>query len=95
MTKEDKKIIEMSGKFLTEYLPDDFQSWEDEKLYDWIEENVWQPYEGWSGKDLFNQILSCSKQTNDPRIAKRGSGISFYFFLFFFVVGGPEGHKHN
>ena len=61
MTDEDKKIIEMSGKFLTEYLPDDFQSWEDEKLYDWIEENVWQPYEGWSGKDLFNQILSCSK----------------------------------
>ena len=75
MTKEDKKIIEMSGKFLTEYLPDDFQSWEYYKLYDWIEENVWQPYEGWSGKDLFNQILSCSdlscsEQIETPQLGR-------------------------
>jgi hypothetical protein len=25
----------MSGKFLTEYLPENFQEWEDDTLYDW------------------------------------------------------------
>jgi hypothetical protein len=61
MTKEDKKIIEMSGKFLTEYLPENFQEWEDDTLYDWVEQNAWQPFENWSGKDLLNQIISCAR----------------------------------
>ena len=58
---EDKKIINMSAQFLTNLLPDDFQNWDDEKLYNWVEQNAWQPFENWSGKDLLNQIISCSK----------------------------------
>ena len=61
MSKEDKKIINMSAQFLTEHLPDNFQDWEDEKLYEWVEQHVWQPFENWSGKDLLEQIIDCAR----------------------------------
>ena len=65
-------------------------TWNTETITE-IPDDVSQPIDDW----LTEYESEENKQTNDPRIAKRGSGISFYFFLFFFVVGGPEGHKHN
>ncbi len=59
--KEDKIIIKMSAQFLTKTLPMDFQKWEDDKLYSWVEQNSWQPYENWSGKELLNQIIACAR----------------------------------
>jgi len=61
MTTEDKKIINMSGQFLTNYLPNNFQDWDDEKLYDWVEQNAWQPFEDWSGQELLDQIINCAR----------------------------------
>ena len=61
MSKEDKKIINMSAQFLTEHLPDNFQDWEDEELYEWVEQHAWQPFENWSGKDLLEQIINCAR----------------------------------
>jgi len=61
MKAEDKKIIEMSGQFLIEHLPNDFQDWDDEELYDWVEQKAWLPYNSWSGKELLNQIINCAR----------------------------------
>jgi len=61
MVDEDKKIIEMSGQFLVEYLPDNFQEWDDDKLYEWVEANSWEPFESWSGKNLLEQIIACAR----------------------------------
>ena len=49
--------IEASGYYLTTYLPEDFDTWSDEKLYKFCEENVYHLYEGMDGKDLFQEMV--------------------------------------
>ena len=61
MTTEDEKIINMSGQFLTEQLPNNFQNWDDDELNNWVEEKAWQPFENWSGKELLDQIINCAR----------------------------------
>ena len=48
--------IEASGHYLTTYLPEDFDTWSDEKLYKFCEDNVYHLYEGMDGKALFDEI---------------------------------------
>ena len=58
-TKEDF-YIKASGEVLTEYLPEDWQDWEDEKLNEWVEKHAWEPYEWWTAEQLWDQIVSVS-----------------------------------
>ena len=50
--------IKASGEVLTDYLPEDWQGWEDEDLNEWVEKHAWEPYEWWSAKQLWKQIAS-------------------------------------
>jgi len=42
---EVESIIWASGHYLTEKLPEEYVDWEDQKLDDYIRDNVWQPFE--------------------------------------------------
>lgn len=47
---------EAAGHFLCDYLPDDYKSWDDEELYQFLEDNAWEPFEHWNGRDIDEQI---------------------------------------
>jgi len=48
MTEELKLfMINASGNYLTELLPEDFNMWSEERLHKFIQENLWQPLEGY------------------------------------------------
>lgn len=50
-------LYEWAGEFyLTENLPDNWQELPDSQLYDWVSQNAWEPFENWSGKELWEQI---------------------------------------
>ena len=48
--------IEASGYYLTEYLPEDYEDWDDEKLYKFCEDHATTIYERMDGESLFNEI---------------------------------------
>jgi|TARA_R100001460_G_scaffold19719_3_gene40896 membrane peptidoglycan carboxypeptidase len=48
--------IEASGHYLTEYLPEDYENWDDEKLYKFCEDHAHYLYEGMDGESLFDEI---------------------------------------
>ena len=57
ITKEEIKDFEWASSF---YLYDDLDKswgdWDEEKLFEKIEELAWQPFEYWRGEDLYNEI---------------------------------------
>lgn len=52
----EQLAIEISKTFLTEPLPDDFIEMNEDDLLEFVEDHVWQPFEGWTGDDLMTQI---------------------------------------
>ena len=56
MQNRDKVFAKMSGNFLTERLPDDWDSWSDKKLKKFFSENSWQPFERWDFEEVFDLI---------------------------------------
>ena len=55
--KQYEKDVEfVSSQFLCSELPKDWYEMKAEKLYDFIEENVWYPYEDWDGEKIFSAI---------------------------------------
>ena len=55
--KQYEKDVEfVSSQFLCSELPKDWYEMEAEKLYDFIEENAWYPYEDWDGEKIFSAI---------------------------------------
>ncbi len=45
-----------SSFYLFKSLPNHFIDWEEDKLNKWIEEHAWQPFENWTGEDLWVEI---------------------------------------
>lgn len=59
MSKTIKDFFIMaSGEILSEWLPEDWPVWKDEELNKWLEQHACEPYEGWSGEELWEQIDS-------------------------------------
>ena len=53
-TKES--IINASSDYLTDYLPDNYDTWTKEKLYKYLENNSWEPFENYSGEEIWEWI---------------------------------------
>ena len=53
-TKES--IVDASSDYLTDYLPDNYDTWTKEKLYKYLENNSWQPFENYSGEEIWEWI---------------------------------------
>jgi hypothetical protein len=51
----------MSGNFLTEHLPSDWAEWGEEKLQQFFEDNVWQPFEYHDWNDVYSYIDICTR----------------------------------
>ena len=51
----------MSGNFLTEHLPFDWAEWEEEKLQQFFEDNVWEPFEYYDWNDVYENIDICTR----------------------------------
>ena len=72
-TKES--IVDASSDYLTDYLPDNYDTWTKEKLYKYLENNSWQPFENYSGEEIWEWIEdkavwidTDNKPTKDKRI---------------------------
>jgi hypothetical protein len=51
----------MSGNFLTEHLPSEWVDWEEEKLQQFFEDNVWEPFEYHDWNDVYANIAICTR----------------------------------
>ena len=57
MTEQEKKDFEWaSGYYLYDDLDADWVNWDEEKLYNEIEQLAWQPFEHWEGDKLYIEI---------------------------------------
>ena len=65
MPKNESDIIWASGHFLTENLPDDYDQWSDEKLDDFIDDHIWEPFEDLEPSFIWDQILNLAKSMRD------------------------------
>lgn len=52
----DKYLQQGSGFYLTEHLPDNWQELDENKLLDYIEQHLWQPFENWPPIDVLDEI---------------------------------------
>ena len=52
----EKIFARMSGHFLCQHLPDDWNDWPEEKLDKFFEDNVWEPLEYWDINDVYGMI---------------------------------------
>ena len=53
-TKES--IINASSDYLTDYLPDNYDTWTKGKIYKYLENNSWEPFENYSGEEIWEWI---------------------------------------
>ena len=68
---ETEALISASGHFLCEHFPEDFISWEEEQVYEFILDNVWQPFEYYPPEDVWENIdnLACDfRQTMNDKL---------------------------
>lgn len=67
MTKElfNKAIQVASGYFLCKNFPDNWHELEEEKLNEFILDNVWEPFEGWEAGDIFQLIENAAFSTEE------------------------------
>jgi hypothetical protein len=52
----EKLFIRLSGHFLSEHLPDDFFTYDEEDQMTLIEDHHWQPFEYHSPQDVYDLI---------------------------------------
>jgi hypothetical protein len=70
---DNEALIWASGHFLCNHFPEDFINWEEEQVNKFILDNVWQPFEGYSAEDVWENIdnLACDfKQTMNDKLKK-------------------------
>ena len=65
MPKNKSDIIWASGQFLTEPFSDDYDQWSDEKLDDFIDYHIWEPFEDLEPSFIWDQILNLAKSMRD------------------------------
>ena len=61
MTREEqynKLFVRLSGHFLTDHLPDDFFTYEDEDQMTFIEDHAWEPFEHHLPETVYDLIDS-------------------------------------
>ena len=46
----------MSAHFLAERLPNDWDTWNEEKLDQFLHDNHWEPFEYWDANDIYEII---------------------------------------
>jgi len=65
LTEKQKNDITIfiSGHYLTEELPIDFEEMSSQDFDDFIINNVWLPFEGWPAKDVYDVISSTAYST--------------------------------
>lgn len=56
-----ESIIWASGHYLTEHLPEEYDTWGEEKLYNHLVEVVWEPYEFYSGEEVWKRIKELAR----------------------------------
>ena len=57
MTKKDKRDLMFAADYyLYKDLPNNFDKWPAKKLFKFIEESAWQPFEYWEGEKLWHEI---------------------------------------
>ena len=54
--KHTEIFARMSANFLATPLPSDWDTWEEEKLDNFISDNHWQPFEYWDVNDVYELI---------------------------------------
>ena len=45
-----------SGNYLTEYLPEDWHTWNSKKADTFVEEHAWEPLEHYDAEEIWQQI---------------------------------------
>ena len=45
-----------SGNYLTEYLPEDWHTWNSKKADKFVKENAWEPFEYYNAEEIWQQI---------------------------------------
>jgi hypothetical protein len=57
MKKQQKEdLIWASGRYLTTYLPDDFDTWSEKKLHAFLEKYASENVEYWDAEDIWEEI---------------------------------------
>ena len=56
MDQKDKDIRWAASQFLYDDLPEGYQDWTEEKLFKFLENNAWEPFEDWYGAKLWAHI---------------------------------------
>jgi len=56
LTQNDKDLIWASGHYLTEHFPEEFVEWEEEEIDGFIEDHIWQPFQGYRPSYIWEQI---------------------------------------
>ena len=65
MSLMDKAIIHASGMVLVEYLPRDFRVMSYYDIHKFLEDNVSEEYEDYSGRDLWDKVRELAKELYD------------------------------
>ena len=56
ITQEDKDIRWAASQFLYDDLPEGYQDWSDDQLFEFLEYNAWEPFAEWDGAKLWAHI---------------------------------------
>ena len=56
--KQKQNLIWASGHCLTTHLPENFDTWTDRKLNNFLVQHAWEPFEYWPAKNIWEQIDS-------------------------------------
>lgn len=54
--KHTEIFARMSANFLATPLPSDWDTWNEEKLYNFLSDNHWEPFEYWNVNDVYELI---------------------------------------
>lgn len=52
----NEAVVFSSGSFTAGYLPDNWHEWDEEKLFNWLDDNAWEPLEYWPPQDVWDLI---------------------------------------
>lgn len=63
--KETSAVEKTAMHYLSEELPAGWLDWTEEQLYEWLEENAWEPFELWDGKRVWDMIVTSTPTQPD------------------------------
>lgn len=59
MTYEEV-VVQVSGNYLTDFLPANWNKIEEKELDEFLENHAWEPFEYWDTDDVWEQIISAA-----------------------------------